>query len=216
MAKAKAAQEVVIGAPNLQVAEFLIEGDSPYVQCKFSAKVMNEMRLTQEAGSVSKKGKKREPKDFEALYLQAMHESEEGWRGIPATAFRNALISACRVCGFAMTRAKLSVFCMADGFDKNDRTPMVKITKGKSKRHDQYVRNASGVCDIRAQAMWEAGWQAKVRIRFDADQFSLADVANLVHRAGMQVGVGCGRPDSTNSAGLGFGTFVIVNQKEIS
>jgi len=215
MAKAKAAQEVVIGAPNLQVAEFLIEGDSPYVQCKFSAKVMAEMIATQEAGSVSKKGKKREPKDFDALYLQAMHEAEEGWRGIPATAFRNALISACRVCGFAMTRAKLSVFCMADGYDKNDRTPMVKITKGKPKNHRQYVRNQSGVADIRSQAMWEAGWQAKVRIQFDADQFSVTDVANLMHRAGMQVGVGCGRPDSTNSAGLGFGTFKIVNQKEV-
>jgi hypothetical protein len=207
MAKAK---EVTITAPNLQVAEFLIEGNAPFVQCKFSAKVMNEMVAKQEAGSTAKKGAKRDAKDFDALYLAAMHESEEGWRGIPATAFRQALISACRVVGFAMTRAKLSLFCVQDGFDKNDRTPMVKITKGKPHKHLQYVRNASGVADIRSQAMWDQGWQAIVRIRFDADQFTLEDVANLLMRAGLQVGIGCGRPDSTDSSGLGFGTFEII------
>lgn len=207
MAKAK---EVTITAPNLQVAEFLIQGNAPFVQCKFSTKVLNEMVAKQEAGSTSKKGAKRDAKDFDALYLAAMHEADEGWRGIPATAFRQALISACRVCGFAMTRAKLSLFCVQDGFDKNDRTPMVKITRGKPHKHLQYVRNASGVADIRSQAMWDAGWQAVVRIRFDADQFTLEDVANLMMRSGLQVGIGCGRPDSTDSSGLGFGTFDII------
>lgn len=211
MAKAK---EVVISAPNFQVAEFLIRGDAPYVQNKFSNKVLQEMKAKQEAGSTAKKGAKRDAKDFNELYLAAMHESEDGWRGIPATAFRNALISACRVVGFAMTRAKLSLFCLADGFDKNDRTPLVKFTKGKPHQHDQYVRNASGVADIRSQAMWEAGWEMVVKIKFDRDQFTLDDVAALLMRAGQQVGVGCGRPDSTDSAGLGFGTFQIVRQKE--
>ena len=204
------AKEVVIGAPNLQVAEFLIEGNSPYVQCKFSAKVLSEMMATQEAGQTAKKGKKREPKDFDALYLGAMHEADDGWRGIPATAFRQSMISACRVCGFAMTRAKLSVFCVADGYDKDDRTAMVKITKGEPLRHLQYVRIASGVADIRSQAMWDAGWQALVHIQFDGDQFTVDDVANLLMRAGMQVGIGCGRHDSTDSSGLGFGTFEIL------
>lgn len=211
MAKAK---EVLISAPNFQVAEFLIRGDAPYVQNKFSNKVLADMKAKQEAGSTAKKGAKREAKDFNALYLAAMHEAEEGWRGIPATAFRNALISACRVVGFAMTRAKLSLFCIADGFDKNDRTPLVKFTKGKPHQHDQYVRNASGVADIRSQAMWESGWEMLVKIRFDADQFTIDDVAALMMRAGQQVGVGCGRPDSTDSAGLGFGTFTIVRSKE--
>jgi hypothetical protein len=212
MAKTKAT-EITITPPNLQVAEFIIEGTAPYVQCKFSQKVLNEMKFTQEQGSTAKKGKKRGPKDFEALYLGAMHEAEEGWRGIPAAAFRNAMVSSCRICGFAMTRAKLSLFCVADGFDKHDRTPLVKITKGKPQMHEQYVRNASGVADIRAQALWPTGWQAMVRIRFDADQFSLEDVANLMTRVGMQVGVGCGRPDSTDSCGLGFGVFEIVRNK---
>jgi hypothetical protein len=213
-AKKAAAMELTISPPNLKVAEFTIRGTAPYVQSKFSNKSMLDMMATQQAGSVAKKGKKREAKDFDLLYEQSMHLSEEGWRGIPAPAFRNALISACRVCGFAMTRAKLSVFAVADGYDKLDRTALVKITKGKPHRHDQYVRNASGVADIRSQAMWEE-WECKLRIRFDADQFSLEDIGNLLMRAGLQVGVGCGRPDSKDSAGLGYGTFEIVGKREV-
>lgn len=209
------AKQVEITAPNLQVAEFLIRGNAPYVQCKFSQKVQEEMKAKQQEGSTAKKGKKREPKDFDALYKSAMHRAKDGgWNGIPATAFRNALISACRVCGFAMTRAKLSVFCLPDGFDESDRTPMVRITKGEPHKHEQHVINASGVADIRAQAMWDEGWEAVVRIEFDADQFTISDVANLLMRSGIQVGVGCGRPDSSNSAGLGFGTFKIVKSHE--
>ena len=36
-----------------------------------------------------------------------------------------------------------------------------------------------------------------------------ADIVNLISRVGMQVGIGEGRPDSKQSAGLGFGLFEI-------
>jgi hypothetical protein len=49
-------------------------------------------------------------------------------------------------------------------------------------------------------------------VRFDADQFTLRDIANLLLRAGMQVGVGEGRPDSKKSCGMGWGTFEIKEQ----
>jgi len=204
-------QALVIEAPKLEVAEFLIVGSTPYVQNKFSAKARQQMKETQEAGSTAKKGKKREKKDFKATFEGAMHISEEGWHGIPAPAFRNALISACRVVGFQMTKAKLSVFVLADGFDKDDATPLVRITKGAPKPFDKTpilpVRNASGVVDLRARPMWAPGWQAKVRVQYDADQFTVKDVANLLMRVGKQVGIGEGRPDSKSSAGMGWGLF---------
>jgi ribosomal protein S17 len=50
-------------------------------------------------------------------------------------------------------------------------------------------------------------WSAKVKIRWDADQFTVEDVSNLLARVGQQVGIGEGRPDSKNSAGMGWGTF---------
>jgi hypothetical protein len=50
---------------------------------------------------------------------------------------------------------------------------------------------------------------AVLNIRYDADQFSATDVMNLIARVGMQVGIGEGRPDSKQSAGMGFGTFEV-------
>lgn len=203
-----AEQQVSISAPNFVTAEFKIEGNAPYVQCKFSKKAREQMRATQEAGSTAKKGRKKEAKNFEQCYKDAMHVSTEGWHGIPATAFRMACIDACRMAGFQMTRAKCSIFVEPDGFD-DEGTPLVKITKGKPQYHEGPVRVGQGVMDIRARPMWREGWQATVTVTFDGDQFTLADVSNLLMRAGMQVGVGEGRPFSKSSAGMGWGTFSV-------
>lgn len=204
-----ATAEVVIKAPDLQTAEFVIIGSAPYVQHKFSEKARRQMMDTQKQGTQSRSRKKREPRDFDADYKGAMHLAREGWNGIPAPAFRSAMIDACRLVGFKMTHAKLSVFVEPDGFDADDGTPLVKITKGKPEKHEGAVRNETGVADIRVRPLWREGWQAKLRITFDGDQFSLSDVSNLLLRAGMQVGVGEGRPNSKKSHGMGWGTFTI-------
>lgn len=211
-AKNSKGAQLVIQPPNFQIAEFRIRGTAPYVQNKFSAKAREAMKATQEAGQTGKKGKAKVPKDFQASYKAAMHRSGAGWHGIPAPAFRNAMISACKAVGFHMTKAKLSVFAMADGIDVDDGTPLVKISKGKPAYHEGLVRLASGVCDIRPRPMWPIGWEAQVRIRFDADQFTLTDVANLMVRAGIQVGIGEGRPDSKSSCGCDWGTFEVLGR----
>jgi len=207
-------QALTIEPPSFQTAEFKIIGDSPYVQNKFSKKAMNTMMDKQKEGSTAAKGKKRTARDFKADYEGAKHKSRQGWCGIPAPAFRSAMIRACSVCGFKMTIAKMTVFVEADGFDPDDGTPLVKITKGKPHSVDHAVRNATGVADIRSRPMWNEGWEAKVRIKYDSDQFKLEDVANLLMRAGQQVGVGEGRPSSKSSNGMGWGTFVISNGKK--
>jgi hypothetical protein len=111
-----------------------------------------------------------------------------------------------------MTRAKMSVFILGDGFD-SEGTPLVKM-KGTPKMITpemitSHVRNASGVIDIRARPMWK-NWSADISIQYDADQFREEDVVNLLNRAGMQVGVGEGRPFSKDSAGMGWGTFKVA------
>lgn len=202
----------LIAPAKMAIADFLIEGTSPYVQHAFSAKARAQIRATQEAGSTSRARKVREPKDFQQVYEDAMHRSTGGWPGIPAASFRNAMISACRAAGFVMTRAKLAVFVEADGYDANG-TALVKITQGEPHYHESYARNETGVVDLRARPMWDAGWQAIVRVRFDASMLSATDVANLLARAGLQVGVGEGRPDSPNSNGLGWGLFTLVQDE---
>ena len=206
--------ELTIAPPNFKVAEFRIRGTAAYVQNKFSAKAKATMKAAQEAGQAGRKGKAKEAKDFDAAYQGAMHVSDEGWHGIPAPAFRNAMISACRMTGYAMTRAKLSVFVMADGTDADDATPLVKITKGKPEYSELPVRNESGVCDLRPRPLWRPGWEATVRVRFDADQFTLEDVGNLIVRAGIQVGIGEGRPDSKRSNGVDWGTYTVLGHEK--
>lgn len=191
---------------------FHIRGTAPLVINKFSQKALREIRAKQVAGSQAEKGTKRDKKDFEALYEGAKHISRQGWCGIQASAFRNAMISACKVAGFAMTRAKLSVFTEADGYDRDEGTPLVRITKGQPRPVEMAVRNADGSADIRIRPMWDE-WEAVVRIRFDVSQFDAEDVANLMMIVGTQVGVGEGRPDSKKSAGMGWGLFELEETK---
>ena len=53
-----------------------------------------------------------------------------------------------------------------------------------------------------------------MRVRYDQDQFTATDIVNLIARAGLQVGLLEGRPDSKNSAGLGFGIFEVVPSEQ--
>lgn len=203
-------ETLAISAPKFETIAFKIRGTAPFVQLRFGEKAKGTMRAKQEAGSTATKGKNREAKNFGDLYKDAMYETVEGWRGFPAPAIRKASISACRIVGFKMTLAKLGLFTIADGFDAKDGTPLVRFTEGEPHHCEHPVRNATGVADIRVRAMWDT-WGATLRIRFDSEMFTATDVANLIARVGLQVGIGEGRPDSKNSAGMDWGTFAIVN-----
>ena len=157
---------IAITAPDFRVIQLDLEGTAPLVINKFSAKAQEKMKLTQEAGSTSKSRSAKEAKDFEALYNGARHISAEGWDGIHAASFRNAAISACRACGFKMTHAKLALFVEADGFDRDDKTPLVRITRGEPEMVISPCRNATGVIDLRPRPTYFP-WFASLRIRFD-------------------------------------------------
>jgi hypothetical protein len=200
-------EHVIISPPNFQDAMLTIVGTAPYVMNRMSSDNRQKMIEKQMQGGRSKKGEMRQPKDFDRIFRGTMHVSKEGWYGIPAAGVRAALISACRVCGFAMTRAKLSLFVIADGLDVEDGQPLVQIT-GKPVRRDLPVKLADGSTDIIPRAFFDE-WSCRLHLQWDADQFSGADVVNLVARVGLQVGLGAGRPDSKNSPGQGWGTFRI-------
>jgi hypothetical protein len=204
---------ITIPAPRIQVIRFDVCGDSPYVQQRFSQKAAEQIKATQEAGSAGKSKKARPKKDFQQCYRDALHESTEGWYGFPASAIRSAMISACRLVQFKMTLAKLSVFVAADGYDKVDGIPLVRITKGKPHYSEHWVRLPNGSIDLRARPMWDPGWEATITIRYDEDQFTAGDIANLLARVGGQVGIGEGRADSRDGAGMGWGSFKIANRE---
>lgn len=200
-------KEVRIAPPNIEEMIFPIIGTAPYVQNKFSNKAFREMMEKMEKGG-RKRTKKSDPRDFEQEYLDCMHETEEGWRGFPANGLRAALVDACRLTDMTMTQAKLAIFVVEDAFDKNDGTPLVRIVKGEPEMKISFTRVQQTV-NMVSRAMWPPLWEANVRLRWDADIFTADDVGNLLQRVGRQVGLGCGRPNSKTSTGMGWGTFEI-------
>jgi hypothetical protein len=206
-------QTVTISKPNMVVARFKIVGTSPYVQHKFSKKAKEAMKKKQTEGGLSNKSKKRTPRDYKQDYKEAQYEPmASNWPNgaIPATAIRAAMISACRLVDFKMTDGKQCVFVVAEDYDIDEGIPLIRITKGKPKMFEQALRVANGNPDIRIRPMWSTGWEAIVRIRYDADRFTLTDTANLLLRAGIQVGIGEGRNASRMCVGVGWGCFEIA------
>lgn len=199
-------QNVVIKPPKFSTVEILIEGIAPLVVERFSKKM--EMMEKMAQGPSAKNKKERTARDYDNEAEEARYRAPEKWEGMNAAAFRAGMISACRLVGFKMTLAKLSVFIEADGFDAKDGIPLIRIY-GQSETFTAHTRNATGVVDVRSRPMYRQ-WAANLRIRFDADQFQVSDVINLISRVGLQVGIGAGRPDSKSSSGCGWGMFRVV------
>jgi len=167
-----------------------------------------ELKQKMETGKAASSRKNREAKNTDDLFRDARYISREGWDGVHAGAFRAALISACRLVNFKMTLAKLSIFVEADGVDAREpQIPLVRIYGTPVKQEDT-ARVASGDPYVTVRAAYH-DWRIRLRLRWDADQFTLGDLTNLLARAGLQVGIGEGRPDSKNSAGMGWGLFRI-------
>jgi len=208
----KTSTVVTIKPPAFESAVFTLRGVAPLVVHRFSTKTKIEMRQKMETGKAASSKKNREAKSTDDLFNEARYISRDGWDGVHAGAFRNAMISACRLVGFKMTLAKMSVFVIADGWDAVEpQIPLVRIF-GEPVKQEDVGRVATGQPYVTVRPAYH-DWTIKLRVRWDADQFTLADVTNLVSRVGMQVGIGEGRPDSPHSAGMGWGLFEVDGGK---
>jgi hypothetical protein len=206
---------VQINAPNFKSAAFKIIGTAPLVIHRFSVKTKLGLAAKQEEGSSAKNRKQREPKDSDETYRESKYVSSQGWEGFHVGAIRSAMISACKLVGFPMTKAKLCVFVQEDGRDALEpQIPLVRIY-GKSIKQQDMARVETGQPYIVYRAAYHE-WYSVLRIFWDDDQFKVGDVSNLLMRVGMQVGICEGRHDSKKSVGCGWGTFKIESTKEIN
>ncbi len=215
MATKKAAASKVkieITPPNFMILPVRIEGTAPLMLHKFSEKMRRQIEEKQTSKDSTRQ--KRAPKDYAAEFNAARYRARPGgWDGLPAGAFRAAMIAACRrVDGLPMTVAKGAFFIIAHGRDETDGTPLIKI-EGKPVHDTRPVRLESGVADMRNRPRYDS-WACDLQIQFDADLLSANDVANLLARAGSTVGVGELRPQGPNSYGGDFGTWRVTNAKK--
>lgn len=204
-------KEVQVKAPNFQRAVFQIKGTAPLVIKRFSGK--QGLLDGYSAGTQKAKGKKvHAPTNLDDVFNKSRYVSSKGWDGFHAGSIRNGLIRVCTLVDLKMTLAKMSLFVIEDGRDAIEpQIPLVRIY-GTAARQDDTVRLPNGTTCVATRAAYHE-WSAQLNIRWDADQFSLQDVTNLLMRVGMQCGIGEGRPFSKDSAGMGWGTFEIVNDE---
>jgi len=210
---------VTIKAPNMQIAEFEIKGTAPLVVHRFGigpggdADGHSGIGLPNpDAPKPKNTGKNKVHPSTDQRFNAARYISKEGWDGFHAGAVRAAMISACRLVNFKMTLAKLSIFVVADGWDAAEpQIPLVRIYGDPVKQLD-ICRVETGQPYVNARPAYH-NWSAKIKIRFDGDQFLINDVYNLLMRVGLQVGLCEGRPDSKKSAGMGWGLFEVSKAK---
>ncbi len=198
---------VTIKPPNFGNAVFEILGTAPLVIHRFSKKLKDQMRTKMEVGKAAGSKRDRTAKDSDETFNDGRYISKDGWDGFHAGSIRCAMIGACRLVDFKMTLAKLSIFVIADGWDAAEpQIPLIRIHGAEAVRQDDMgrVENGNPYVIIRPAYF---GWSAKINLRWDADQFTLPDITNLLSRVGAQCGIGEGRPNSPNSAGMGWGTF---------
>jgi hypothetical protein len=209
---------VLITAPAFKTAQFTIRGDSPFVQLRFSQKQRAKMHADHGEGEKEVKTKKpHAAKDFDGLYQDSMYMGHTGQRGINMMSFKKSMVAACRLTTLNMKMAKMSFFIQPDDYDVSDEIPLVLFTRGEPHYCEHITRNANGMPDLRVRAMWDAGWECVLRVKYDSEILSLQSVTNLLIRGGAQVGIGEGRPDSTKSdgAGMGWGTFEVLEVSEL-
>jgi len=205
--------KATIKPPSMAVLEIAIRGIEPLVIARFSKK--GELMAKMSEGGAAKNKKERKARDYDQEAQEAKHIAVEGWEGIAASAFRAGLISVCRLVNFKMTMAKMAIFVVSDGYDREEQTPLVRIYGPGATTYTAHTRNSTGVVDVRSRPMYTK-WGCVLRVRFDQDQFSAQDVLNLIARVGLQNGIGEGRPNSKVSAGLGYGLFQVVDSSEFA
>lgn len=216
MAKVKSQEVVTINAPNFGSVTVHIIGTSPYVQNKMSADSLKKLLDKFLNGEKASTIKKVEPKILEEVCAGVTRIDINGVYGIPSIGMKSALIRAASLCGMEMKRTKLSIDIDAPTFDRDDGMPLLPI-RGKPKVAIHYINSTLGNnAALTIRPMWEK-WAVDFVLTFDKDLFTTSHIMNLVHRAGMQVGIGSGRPDSKGSAaGLGWGKFRIATPEEIN
>lgn len=177
-----------------------IIGVSPLIPHKWSEKALRMMRDKQ---SGSKAQKKHESKDPEQEAEASLYRLPDGRPGMPATAFKAAMVGAVRLfSGVTMVSLKTALFIGGIGPDQ-----LVPIEGDMAIREDT-PRNATGVADLRYRyAFWP--WSATLVIQYLTALVDSDSVIALVDAAG-NGGVGDWRPSAPKSATGTFGRFQVV------
>jgi hypothetical protein len=186
-----------------------IVGHSPLIPHKWSEKARRMMRdkQTSAAGTIRSA---KEPKNPQQDADDCCYWLPDGRPGMPATAFKSAIVEASRYFeGVTMTALKRIIF--VEGIGPDMLVPIVTPidpATGKQtepKLREDTPRNSGGTADLRYRNVF-ADWSAVLVVRFVPKVIPAQSILSLVDAAG-RGGVGDWRPGSPKSNTGVYGTF---------
>jgi hypothetical protein len=150
-----------------------------------------------------KKTKNREVRNTEQEINDATYYTEDGACGVPAMAFKAAMISAAhKDLGIEKTMVRKALFLRC-----SDANGIIPIEYSKMVKRQDAVRVGRGSTDLRYRPEFR-DWTAKLIFEIDTELLTVEDVVNLLNRAGFGVGVGEWRPEK----GGEFGRFKVTTE----
>lgn len=200
MAKAKPSASGLIELNRLQdkVVGISIVGTAGVIPHRWSEKARRMMPGHPEShGKVKeRKGAKNPEEDADGC----LYKLDDGRLGIPAAAFKSAIVGACRFFDKpSMVECKLLVYVEGEGIEQ-----LIPIDFKEKVLREDIGRNANGSCELRYR--YELmGWSATLRARFISSCLSEDSVVALVDAAG-RLGVGDWRPSAPKVASGTHGT----------
>jgi hypothetical protein len=185
--------------------EVPIIGVTPLIPHRWSEKAKRMMPgHPDSAGGVKKVKEKRNPEAEAEACLYKLGDS----LAMPATAFKSAIIGACRFFDKpSMTEAKLLIWVIGHGPEQ------LTVIEGTKEQREDTPRNANGNCDLRYRYQLN-GWSATIRVGYIPHRISKESVIALVDAAG-RGGIGDWRPSAPKSHTGTFGCFRVDETKEI-
>lgn len=199
--------KINIAAIGSKTIHIPIVGTSPLIVHRFSEKAKKQMLDAQQGVKTPK-----EPRDPQKEYEDAHYYLKDGRCGVPATAFKGAMVSGARFFGkdVSMVLVKQTIFVHGET-GKPGHGQLVAI-EGESYMVEDVVRINNGKStDLRYRPYFDE-WRAIVPVTYVEASFTQDSVVSLLDAAGLGVGIGEWRP---GKSGGPYGQFRIDETREV-
>jgi hypothetical protein len=206
----------------LGIRPLIVHAWDPKVQAQMLAK---QMKLP----VVGPKQRERNPQEEFDAALYRIPEEMGGGYGVPAAAFKQSFVDACRHTGIAMTVA-VGAFHVrgievdlppVELLDKNGDAievgqksmEMIPVYGSEPKMRMDMVRLEGGSADMRFRPCFD-DWRCVVPVQVAKGTLTPQQVIDLANRAGFHCGICEWRPFSKKSKNGSYGMFKIAVTKE--
>lgn len=216
--------QIVIASPVIDVIQVEVRGTSSLIVHAWTVKAIRQMLYKQM--KISESGK--EAKDPHQDFMESRTISQDGWDGIPCTAFKCAIAEATRqVEGLTMVLAKRLIFVLPEGrsvhqtieIPQTENNPAMDVPFGNTEivriygeptlRCDMVRIDKGSTADIRFRAEYKE-WSARLTVKFNSNIISRQQVISLIRLAGLSEGVGEWRPSSPEVMSGSHGTWEVI------